>query len=310
MSLHDQEYLNHVQTILNDGYKKEDRTENGTVSLFGTQNVYDLKHGFPLLTVRELGFKTILRELLWFIKGSTNIRGLVEAKCNIWNDDAYRFYTEVLNGKLSKEEFLEKCKAGEFSTPLENGESYFYGDLGKVYGYQWNKPVISSTGKTLFPTQLDYVLDQCLTNPNSRRILLECWDPSDMLDQFTALPCCHTGFQCYVVGNRIDLKFNMRSNDVFLGAPFNIASYAILLQMLCHLTGKVPGRIIHHTGDAHLYNGHLPFVEELLRRDTSIKSPLLFIKNRGQKRFHDFVEEDFELVGYNPLPKIQAPLFV
>lgn len=329
MSLHDRVYTNHLRFILANGEHRGDRTGNGTISYFGKLDTYDLERGFPLLTTKEIGFKSVLRELLWFISGDTNIGALVAQKCNIWNDDAYRFYSETICGseaiskwspgvmpELTKEQFLDRIKSGRdeedytrFS--FDDGYSvrhYRLGDLGPVYGHQWTK-YLDLSGPSEVTNQLDYVVDQVRNNPLSRRILLNAWNASDMLDKYTALPCCHLGFQLYVDGVHLDMMFTMRSNDVFLGCPYNIASYAALLHAIAHITGKTPRYMKQVTGDAHIYNGHLEAVNEQLERDLDIPAPTLTIRDRGQQRLSDFCEEDFILEGYNPLPSIKAPLF-
>lgn len=261
-------YLNLLEKILNEGVKKEDRTGTGTLSIFGHQMRFDLSEGFPLLTTKKLHTKSIIYELLWFLKGDTNVRYLQEHGVRIWNEWAD-----------------------------ENGE------LGPVYGHQWRSWPDYDGGVI---DQIEYVLNQIRTNPNSRRMIVSAWNVAEVNKM--ALPPCHTLFQFYVVNGRLSLQLYQRSADTFLGVPFNIASYALLCMMIAQVTGLEPGEFIHTTGDTHLYLNHLEQARLQLTREPR---PLPTMKlNPDVKSIFDFKYEDFELVGYDPWPHIKAEVSV
>ena len=221
------QYLDLCRRILTEGTKKEDRTGTGTISLFGHQMRFDLSEGFPLLTTKKLHTKSIAYELLWFLKGDTNVRYLQENGVRIWNEWAD-----------------------------ENG------DLGPVYGKQW-RSFQGANGKTV--DQIQWVVDEIKRNPNSRRLVVSAWNPAE-LDEM-ALPPCHCLFQFYVSEGKLSCQLYQRSGDTFLGVPFNIASYALLTHMIAHVTGLKPGEFVHTLGDAHLYLNHLEQVNEQLQRE-------------------------------------------
>lgn len=221
------QYLDLCRRILTEGTKKEDRTGTGTISLFGHQMRFDLSEGFPLLTTKKLHTKSIVYELLWFLKGDTNVRYLQENGVRIWNEWAD-----------------------------ENG------DLGPVYGKQW-RSFQGANGKTV--DQIQWVVDEIKRNPNSRRLVVSAWNPAE-LDEM-ALPPCHCLFQFYVSEGKLSCQLYQRSGDTFLGVPFNIASYALLTHMIAHVTGLKPGEFVHTLGDAHLYLNHLEQVNEQLQRE-------------------------------------------
>lgn len=261
-------YLNLLEHILNDGVQKGDRTGTGTLSVFGHQMRFDLSEGFPLLTTKKLHMKSIIYELLWFLKGDTNVRYLQEHGVRIWNEWAD-----------------------------ENGE------LGPVYGHQWRSWPDYDGG--VFD-QIEYVLNQIRTNPNSRRMIVSAWNVAEVNKM--ALPPCHTLFQFYVVKGKLSLQLYQRSADTFLGVPFNIASYALLCMMIAQVTGLEPGEFIHTTGDTHLYLNHLEQARLQLTREPR---PLPTMKlNPDVKSLYDFKYEDFELVGYDPWPHIKAEVSV
>ena len=261
-------YLNLLEKILNDGVQKGDRTGTGTLSIFGHQMRFDLSEGFPLLTTKKLHMKSIIYELLWFLKGDTNVRYLQEHGVRIWNEWAD-----------------------------ENGE------LGPVYGHQWRSWPDYDGGVI---DQIEYVLNQIRTNPNSRRMIVSAWNVAEVNKM--ALPPCHTLFQFYVVNGKLSLQLYQRSADTFLGVPFNIASYALLCMMMAQVTGLEPGEFIHTTGDTHLYLNHLEQARLQLSREPR---PLPTMKlNPDVKSLFDFKYEDFELVGYDPWPHIKAEVSV
>lgn len=261
-------YLNLLDKILTDGVQKGDRTGTGTLSIFGHQMRFDLSEGFPLLTTKKLHMKSIIYELLWFLKGDTNVRYLQEHGVRIWNEWAD-----------------------------ENGE------LGPVYGHQWRSWPDYDGGVI---DQIEYVLNQIRTNPNSRRMIVSAWNVAEVNKM--ALPPCHTLFQFYVVNGKLSLQLYQRSADTFLGVPFNIASYALLCMMMAQVTGLEPGEFIHTTGDTHLYLNHLEQARLQLSREPR---PLPTMKlNPDVKSLYDFKYEDFELVGYDPWPHIKAEVSV
>lgn len=261
-------YLNLLEKILNDGVQKGDRTGTGTLSVFGHQMRFDLSEGFPLLTTKKLHMKSIIYELLWFLKGDTNVRYLQEHGVRIWNEWAD-----------------------------ENGE------LGPVYGHQWRSWPDYDGGVI---DQIEYVLNQIRTNPNSRRMIVSAWNVAEVNKM--ALPPCHTLFQFYVVNGKLSLQLYQRSADTFLGVPFNIASYALLCMMIAQVTGLEPGEFIHTTGDTHLYLNHLEQARLQLTREPR---PLPTMKlNPDVKSLFDFKYEDFVLENYDPWPHIKADVSV
>lgn len=263
-----QPYLSLLNRILTEGHQKGDRTGTGTLSVFGHQMRYDLQDGFPLLTTKKLHLKSIIYELLWFLRGDTNVRWLQDHGVRIWNEWAD-----------------------------ENG------DLGPVYGHQW-RSWPDYRGGTI--DQIAQVEEMIKRNPNSRRMLVTAWNPAEVEDM--ALPPCHCLFQFYVADGRLSLQLYQRSADTFLGVPFNIASYALLLQMMAQVTGLQPGEFVHTTGDTHLYLNHLEQARLQLSR-TPRPLPTMRI-NPDVKSIFDFHYEDFELENYDPWPHIAAEVSV
>ena len=262
------QYLDILDRILREGTQKGDRTGTGTISIFGTQSRYNLEDGFPLLTTKKLHLKSIIYELLWFLKGDTNVKYLQDNGVRIWNEWAD-----------------------------ENGE------LGPVYGHQWRSWPDYNGGVI---DQISKVVDQLKHNPDSRRMIVSAWNVAEVNEM--ALPPCHTIFQFYVADGRLSLQLYQRSADTFLGVPFNIASYALLLQMMAQVTGLKPGDFIHTTGDTHLYLNHLDQARLQLTR-TPRPLPVMKI-NPDVKSIFDFQYEDFQLEGYDPYPHIKAEVSV
>jgi thymidylate synthase len=262
------QYLDILDRILKEGAQKGDRTGTGTLSIFGTQSRYDLSHGFPLLTTKKLHLKSIIYELLWFLNGDTNVKYLQDNGVRIWNEWAD-----------------------------ENGE------LGPVYGHQW-RSWPDYQGGTI--DQIKNVLEQIKHHPDSRRMIVSAWNVAEV--EKMALPPCHTMFQFYVADGRLSLQLYQRSADTFLGVPFNIASYALLLQMMAQVTGLEAGDFIHSTGDTHLYLNHLEQAKLQLTR-TPRKLPVMKI-NPDVKSLFDFQYEDFQLEGYDPWDHIKAEVSV
>ncbi|MBR5657147.1 MAG: thymidylate synthase [Prevotella sp.] len=263
-----QQYLDILDRILKYGVKKDDRTGTGTLSIFGTQSRYNLDNGFPLLTTKKLHLKSIIYELLWFLRGDTNVKWLQERGVSIWNEWAD-----------------------------ENGE------LGPVYGHQW-RAWPDENGRPI--DQISQVVEQIKNNPDSRRMIVSAWNVAEV--NRMALPPCHTIFQFYVANGRLSLQLYQRSADTFLGVPFNIASYALLLQMMAQVTGLKAGDFIHTTGDTHLYLNHLKQAKLQLTR-TPRPLPRMLI-NPDVKSIFDFQYEDFQLIGYDPHPHIKAEVSV
>src|SRR5690606_7461212 len=286
------QYLDLVRHILDKGEFKSDRTGTGTKSVFGYQMRFDLKEGFPLLTTKKTFLKGIIYELLWFIKGDTNIKFLVENGVGIWTDWPYKKYKE------SPEYLGETMK--EFADKIVNvpGFAVIWGDLGPVYGSQWR----NFNGVD----QIRYILTELKKNPDSRRLVLSSWNPAE-IGQMT-LPPCHTLIQFYSVNNTLSLQLYQRSGDVFLGIPFNIASYALFLMMVAQVTGMEAYEFVHTIGDAHIYSNHFDQVNLQLTREPR-KLPTLKI-NPNVKNIEDFKFEDFTLEGYDPYPPIKGEVAV
>jgi thymidylate synthase len=262
------QYLDLVEHVLNKGFEKGDRTGVGTISVFGHQMRFDLSDGFPLLTTKKMHLRSIIHELLWFLSGDTNVRYLRDNKVTIWDEWAD-----------------------------ENG------DLGPVYGHQW-RSWPTADGRTV--DQITGVSEQIRRNPNSRRLIVSAWNVGE-IDKM-ALPPCHCLFQFYVADGRLSCQLYQRSADIFLGVPFNIASYALLLMMIAQVTGYEPGEFIHTLGDAHLYLNH---VEQAKLQLTREPYPLPAMRlNPAVRSVFDFRYEDFELAGYQSHPRIAAPIAV
>lgn len=299
------QYLDLVRHIRDNGVTKGDRTGTGTRSIFGYQMRFDLSDGFPLVTSKKVHLKSILHELLWFIRGDTNIRYLVENGVGIWNDWPYQSWLRQTGQEDDLPMYSAEWKAGmqEFIERIKTDAAFAqqYGDLGPVYGHQWR----NFEGVD----QLSQLVDDIKTNPDSRRLLVSAWNPKDIPVMVkSGLPPCHSLFQFYVTEGRLSCQLYQRSADVFLGVPFNIASYSILTLMIAQVTGLKPGDFVHTFGDAHLYSNHMEQVEEQLSRST-FDLPTLAINPQVNNLF-DFVYEDFELLNYQSHGPISAPVAV
>lgn len=290
------QYLDLCKKVLEEGHFKGDRTGTGTISYFGAQMRFDLNSGFPLLTTKRVHLKSIIYELLWFIKGDTNIKYLVDHDVRIWNEWPYELFkksTEFNNETI--EEFVEKIKNDdEFAKK--------YGDLGPVYGKQWRH----FGDDEHFVDQLKNVIEQIKTNPNSRRLIVCAWNPLEV-DQM-ALPPCHSLFQFYVNDGKLSCMLYQRSADLFLGVPFNIASYALLTMMVAKVCHLEVGEFVHTLGDAHLYSNHLEQINRQLARIPR-ELPKMLIKKETEN-IEDFEYDDFELVDYNPYKGIKGKVAV
>ncbi len=286
------QYLDLCRTILEKGTKKGDRTGTGTISYFGYQMRFDLSEGFPLLTTKRVHLKSIIHELLWFIKGDTNIKYLVDNDVRIWNDWPYAEYQKSSEFKGETiEEFAEKIKeSDEFAKK--------WGNCGPIYGKQWR-----DFGGV---DQLENLIHDIKTNPNSRRLIISAWNPTQV--QSMVLPPCHCFMQFYVNEGKLSCQLYQRSADVFLGVPFNIASYALFTMMIAQVCDLKPGVFVHTLGDAHIYNNLLDQVNLQLTREPR-ELPTMKI-NPNVKSIYDFKYEDFELENYNPHKGIKGKVSV
>ncbi|MFA6391160.1 MAG: thymidylate synthase [Patescibacteria group bacterium] len=297
------QYLDLLQTIVDKGVDKSDRTGTGTRSHFGYQMRVNLQDGFPLLTTKKMFVKGIIHELLWFLTGDTNIKYLVDRGVKIWNEWPYETYkasSEYQNESL--DEFVEKIKS-------ETSFAEKWGDLGPVYGKQWIRWEAPDGTKI---NQIQNAVDMIKSNPDSRRILVSGWNVADIQSlvqgKKSAPPLCHTVFQFYVVNGRLSCQLYQRSADVFLGVPFNIASYSLLTMMMAQVTGLESGDFIHTFGDVHIYNNHMDQVKLQLSRSPK-KLPVMKI-NPDVKDIFQFKFEDFSLEDYDPHPRIVAQIAV
>ncbi len=302
----EQQYLNLLQDILNNGIGKNDRTGTGTRSVFGRQMRFDLQQGFPLLTTKKVFLKAIIYELLWFLCGDSNIQPLLKNNVHIWDEWPYRDYCLFLKKEskipLSQAEFIEKIKN-------DNKFAKKWGNLGPVYGVQWRH------WKTLDNKEIDQIANLIQNIQDvasgksykaSRRLIVSAWNPAEV-DQMT-LPPCHSLFQFYVVKNKLSCQLYQRSADFFLGVPFNIASYALLTMMIAQVCNLEPGEFVHAFGDAHIYSNHIEQVNLQLSRE-----PKAFPTMKLNSEINDifsFQYEDFTLENYDPHPAIKAPVAV
>ena len=286
------QYLKLLKTVLKKGQLVDNRTDINTISYFGTQTRYDISKNFPLLTTKKVYFKAIVHELLWFIKGDTNIKYLVDNNVRIWNEWPYEKYKK---SKDFKEETIE-----EFAKKIKEDEVFAkkWGNLGPVYGKQWR-----DFGGV---DQLMNAINDLKNKPRSRRIIVSSWNPKEINDM--ALPPCHCFFQFYVKDNKLSCQLYQRSADLFLGVPFNIASYALLTYMIAQVTNLEPYEFVHTIGDAHIYENHIEQVKTQLKRKPK-KLPTLKL-NPDIKEITEFKFEDIELKDYKPHEKIEAKVAV
>jgi len=319
------EYLNLLRNTLEKGIAKEDRTGTGTFSIFGYQMRFDLSKGFPLFTTKRVSFKLIASELLWFIKGDTNIRYLLQHNNHIWDEWAFKRWVESEEytgpdmtdfGRrcLVDEEFnnLYQIELKSFCQRILEDDQFAakYGDLGNVYGKQWRNWT-TSDGESI--DQLQDAIDQIKNNPDSRRIIVNAWNPEDVINaggkgSKAALPPCHAMFQFYVADGKLSCMLTQRSGDQFLGIPYNVSSYALLTYLIAHECGLEVGEFVHSIGDAHIYSNHIEQVTEQLSREPR-QFPTLKI-NPEKTSIFDVELEDLTIEGYNPHPAIKAPVAV
>lgn len=292
------QYLDLLDKICREGVVRDDRTGTGTKGIFGYQMRFNLSEGFPLLTTKRVFLKGVIHELLWFLKGDTNIKYLVDNGVHIWDSDAYRYYNElcVKHGVLPVDMGTFLGALG-VESPIEG---YKFGDLNHVYGYQW-RSWPKANGESI--DQIKEVIETIKKNPSSRRMIVSAWNVADVGSM--ALPPCHTMFQFFVAEGKLSCQLYQRSGDVFLGVPFNIASYALMTMMIAKECGLEAGEFIHTLGDAHLYLNHLDQAAEQLSRDTRAL-PRMILADRDS--IFDYTYDDFTLEGYNPHPAIKAPL--
>ncbi|NQW25086.1 MAG: thymidylate synthase [Cryomorphaceae bacterium] len=292
-----QPYLDLIQRVLDQGVRKEDRTGTGTLSVFGHQMRFDLQEGFPLVTTKKLHLKSILHELIWFIRGETNIRYLCQNGVRIWDDWPYAKYAESADftGEDIRAFSARIAEDADFATK--------WGELGPVYGHQW-RSWPGPNGAVV--DQLKNVLEDLRNKPDSRRHIVSAWNPG-YIDQM-ALPPCHAFFQFYVAEGKLSCQLYQRSADIFLGVPFNIASYALLVHFMAQDLGLEVGDFVHTLGDAHIYSNHLDQVGLQLTREPK-KLPTLRL-NPSVTSLFDFTFEDVQLEGYTPHPHIAGAVAV
>jgi thymidylate synthase len=335
----DKQYITLLQDILDNGVTKSDRTGTGTLSVFGRQIRHKMSDGFPLLTTKKMPFKTITTELLWFLRGDTNIKFLVDNNCHIWDGDAYKNYCisykdghefyedEEVKRSYTQEEFINKIKTDDDFAKKR-------GELGPIYGAQWRNWTLHSVGPNdsfpIYVDQIKLLIEQLKTNPDSRRLMVNAWNVGE-LDQMV-LPPCHYGFQVYTrpttreekITNpgkyrAISLSWNQRSADTFLGLPFNIASYGLLLEIIAKAVDMVPDELIGNLGDTHLYLNHIDQAKEQIGRE-----PMKLTELNINTEFWDsenlldlleketfikcLIEEDIQILNYQSHPAIKAPL--
>lgn len=312
------QYLALAQKILDEGVVKEDRTGVGTKSIFGHQMRFDLQKGFPLLTTKRVAFSLIKSELLWFLKGDTNIRYLLEHNNHIWDEWAFERYVEsadylgpdmtdfglrALEDEDFNEIYQEEMKKFQEAVLADESFAEKHGSLGNVYGAQWRSwPAADGTQID----QIEKVIQSIKENPDSRRHIVSAWNPAEIEDM--ALPPCHTLFQFYVADGKLSCQLYQRSADVFLGVPFNIASYALLTHLVAQETGLEVGEFVHTLGDAHLYLNHMDQIQLQLSREPKSLPTLLL--NQEKDSVFDFEVDDIQVQDYRPAKGIRAPIAV
>jgi thymidylate synthase len=311
------QYLELCKHVLENGTRKEDRTGTGTYSVFGYQMRFDLNEGFPLMTTKKTAFRLIASELLWFLKGDTNVRTLIQDRNPIWDEWAFEQWvnSDEYSGPDMTDFGLRATKDEEFAAIYAAEMDAFkkrvleddvfaskYADLGPVYGKQWRS--WTTGGEAV--DQIENLIKGLKNNPDSRRHIVSAWNPSEVDDM--ALPPCHALFQFYVSEGKLSCQLYQRSADIFLGVPFNIASYALLVHLIAHEVGLEVGEFVHTLGDAHIYSNHVDQVNEQLSREPK-ELPTLKLNIEGKSIF-DLQTEDLHIENYNPHPRIKAPIAV
>lgn len=297
-------YLDLLRDVNENGVGKDDRTGTGTRSVFGRQLRCDLAQGFPLLTTKKVFLRGIIHELLWFVRGDTNIKYLVDNKVGIWNEWPFQNYLNQNNIDLEKHSTEWQAELDQFIENIRQDHEFAkkWGELGPVYGKQWR----DFSGID----QLAWVVNEIKTNPTSRRLIVSAWNPAEVEEMAKAgLPPCHTLFQFYVSpDNKLSCQLYQRSADLFLGVPFNIASYALLTMMVAQVCNLGLGEFVHTFGDVHIYNNHAEQVAEQLKRSPTALPTMKL--NSSVNNLFDFTIDDFELIDYQPQAAIKAPVAV
>jgi thymidylate synthase len=307
----DELYIELLEHILENGNNKADRTGTGTKSIFGYQMRFNLAEGFPLLTTKKVPIKAIIHELLWFLRGDTNLKYLADNNVHIWDEWPYKAYLAKNNVPVPKSDTIEwKEGIKEFVEKIKVDENFAkeYGDLGPIYGYQWRNWPTPDGGHI---DQLKNVIEQIKNTPDSRRMIVSAWNVADIDEMAKAgLPPCHCFFQFYVANGKLSCQLYQRSCDTFLGLPFNIASYALLVMIVAQITNLEPGEFVWTGGDVHLYSNHFEQANlQISRKDAIRKMPTMKI-NPNKKNLENFTIDDFELLNYNPHEAIKAPIAV
>ena len=317
----DQDYQQLLLDIMTNGVEKEDRTGTGTISVFGRQIRHNMQEGFPLLTTKKMAIKSVMTELKWFLKGFTNIKYLVDNNCNIWNGDAYKNYLNIYNYNFKDDDTIEPLSMEEFIEDIKNDQAFAaqWGELGPIYGKQWREWTVSEDtsydGKYVWVDQIANLINDLKTNPDSRRLMVSAWNPGDQPEM--ALPPCHYGFQVYTRPSTreekivnpgkyrvVSLMWNQRSVDTFLGLPFNIASYGMLLELIAKECDMIPGELIGNLGDVHLYKNHIKQAKTQCGRQSYDLPKLTTLENVDILKG----EFDYTIEYYESWPRIEAPL--
>lgn len=312
------QYLDFLQHILDEGVQKGDRTGTGTLSVFGYQMRFKLSEGFPIVTTKAVPFGLIKSELLWFLRGDNNLRYLLENNNHIWDEWGFKRYVESSDYKgPDMTDFGRRCLVDDaFNTVYQEELATYckrileeddfaakHGNLGNIYGVQWRK---WQTSDGQYIDQIQQVIDTLKTNPDSRRIIVSAWNPEEVPSM--ALPPCHTMFQFYVIDGKLSCQLYQRSGDAFLGIPFNIASYALLVHLIANEVGLEVGDFVHTIGDAHIYSNHIEQVKEQLSREPFVL-PQLVLKH-SEKSLFDLDKDDIVLENYQKHARISAPIAV